>query len=332
MKTALIVCRQSNIDTPLRRSLAHLVKSCRVEVVSDGYQAFNELQANTFDLIIIDSEIDGIDGLELAESIEHIDPGVPLIFMLKQSQKALWGPARQVAANPIFRPFKPITFLRLIDTLLHQQVERYRGLSDSLQSILHTLQSQTNTLEAFLIEDSGQILVSTDDVENPIMRSLGYLAANRVVTQGLFNTEPDEEDTLLAKNLSEKDHELFITPVFENLHLALIAPVTLPQTPANETWNQIDAAVQEIKQTFIEYTTLQATPTANGVSKNYKDTVTGSQLSSNKKHILVPLKLDAQITPPVKDSEPDDDVAVNWNILSNSSTVLNRLHDFCQIP
>ena len=84
MKRILIVCDHANIDPPLRRSLAHLVQSCEIEVVGDGYQAFRELSEAAFDSIIVDSEITGIDCLELAESIEFIDPGVPIILMLKK--------------------------------------------------------------------------------------------------------------------------------------------------------------------------------------------------------------------------------------------------------
>jgi len=329
MKSVLIVCNQSKIDPPLRRSLAHLVKSCRVEIVSDGYLAFNELQDRAFDLIVIDSEITGIDSLELAESIEYIDPGVPVIFMLKQAHKALWGPARQAKANPIYRPFKPLAFLRLVDTLLHQQLEHYRGLSDSLQSILQTLRSQTNSPQAFLIEDSGQILVSTGKTENPIIRLLGSLAANRMVTKGLFLEQHEQEDMLLAKNPADKDHELYITPVLENLRLALISPVTIPPTPAEKMREQIKTAVQEIRRTFFKYSSIHETPSANGDS--LKNSFAGAYDNLDQTQIVLPLKLGSHITPQKNEPEQDDDVAVNWQILSNSSSVLNRLHDFCQV-
>jgi len=330
MKNILIVCDHSKIDAPLRRSLAHLVKSCRVEVVPNGYQAFNELQTSAFDLVIIDSEITGIDGLELAESIEYIDPGVPVIFMLKQAHKALWGPARQVSANPIYRPFKPLTFLRLIDTLLHQQLERYRDLSDTLQSILQKFCAQTEASEVFLIEDSGQILVSTEEIENPIVSSLGYLAASQIVTKGLLGEQSNQEGTLLATNHTEADHELYLTPVLENLYLVMLSPVMIPQTPAEKTWAQLDTSAQEVRHTFYEYT--QEVPdeieAAHGTTD--KKNSTNIQAASEQIHILIPLKLGTQITPIPQEQAQEDEVAVNWQFISNTSTVLNRLHDFCQ--
>jgi DNA-binding NtrC family response regulator len=116
MKRILLICSRENIDPPLRRSLSHLAGSCQIEVVSDSFQAYDVLMDKAFDLIIVDFEIRGIDSLELIESIEYIDPGIPIILLLQQQHKAVRGLAHHLNANPILQPFKPLTFLRLVDT------------------------------------------------------------------------------------------------------------------------------------------------------------------------------------------------------------------------
>src|SRR5262245_51022734 len=110
MKNILLICDHTYIDIPLRRSLAHLVNSCYIEIISRGYWALDVLKSKTFDLIIVDSSLADIDCLELVESIEYIDPGLPVILMLRQDHRSLWGPARSAGANPILRPFRPLAF------------------------------------------------------------------------------------------------------------------------------------------------------------------------------------------------------------------------------
>jgi DNA-binding NtrC family response regulator len=149
MKTILLVCDHSNIDGPLRRSLAHLVKCCEINIIPDGYQAFNELSVKAFDLIIIDFESPGADALELVESVQYIDPGVPVILLLKQEHKLIWDTARHLKAHPLIRPFKPLKFLRRVDKLLHKQLNRYRHLAEDLHQTLETLRKQTEAACTF---------------------------------------------------------------------------------------------------------------------------------------------------------------------------------------
>ncbi len=326
MKSILIVCNHTNIDPPLRRSLAHVVKSCQMTVVADGYQAFAELEASTFDLIIVDSKIKGLDSLELAESIDYIDPGIPVILMLNRNHKSLWGPARRVKSNPISRPFKPITFLRLIDTLLHQQLERYRDLSDSLQSILETLQGQTEAEHVFLTDETGQILISIDKLETPLLQSLSTLAASRIIDNNLIKQHYlQQEETLLAETDAEQDHNLYLTLILDNLCLAVVAQTATLRLNPGEVWNYIDTSAQNIKQAFFKYALLGDDLIHDAIS-----TPEEKVEAVPPTHILVPLKLESHEI--VQEHEVvADEVGVNWQIISGPATVLDRLQNFCQV-
>jgi len=323
MKRILIACNHSKIDTPLRRSLAHLVKSCQIRVVSNGYQVFEELEARAFDLITLDSDIAGIDSLELAESIEFIDPGIPIILMLKQPHKKLWGPARQVKANPILRPFKPLTFLRLVDTLLHQQLERYRDLSDTLKTILQITAKQTAASSCLLIDGAGQILVSSNEAENPVLKSIGALVATKVATNGLVDNRFIHNELLLAQHPAEKDHELYLTLVLDKLYLGLLQPVISNFKTPHQTWQQLGTTAQKIQQAFYEYTLVDQQDNPDSAPMMH---ATGS---ATQDQILIPLKLEQNQPVPAPNNE--DEETINWQIITNSSVVLNRLQDFCQV-
>jgi CheY-like chemotaxis protein len=298
----------------LRRSLAHLANSCQVEIAANGYQAYNELEQRAFDLIIVDFEITGIDSLELVESIEYIDPGVPVILMLNQTQREMWGAARALNANPILRPFKPLIFLRLVDTLLHQQLERYRDLSEMLSNILTTLSKHPAVTHAFLVEDSGQVLMGAGRRQENLLEPLGALAAAQLATSSVPVEQYTQGETLLASDPSQQDHELHVTGVIENMFLALVTAETIPPTDPNQVWKQIGAATQEIRRAFYK--------------NAFHDTESPDEPVAEAARISVPLKLaaDPGFSNAASFPEPDqDEVAINWQIITNNSNVLSRL-------
>jgi len=308
IKNILVVCSRSHIDKPLRKSMAHLAKSCQIEIASDGFQAFDTLAGKIFDLIIVDFEIASIDGLEMVESIGYIDPGVPIILMLEQKHKALWDQARQLDANPIYHPFKPLTFLRLVDTLLHQHLERYRDLSELLHATLETLNEQPETKCAFIIEADGEVLMFAGSVKETQLEPLGEALANWLTSdQNQFQAAPPMQ----VSDPFEKEYNLCATTIAEGLHLGVIAT-----SKATTVWVDVDVAVQSIQQAFYKNTPLENTKITLSSAPNKAARVTIPLVPSVK-----PLPLPDPIQPKA------DDVAINWQIISNGSTVLNRLQD-----
>lgn len=304
MKSILLVCARSNIDTPLRRSLAHLVNSCQVEIVADGYAAFKELSERAFNLVIIDFEIGEIDGLELAESVSHIDPDVPVILMFNQPHKAMWGQARALNASPILRPFKPLTFLRLVDTLLHYHLERFRDLSEALQTVLESLAELPGVTSAFLAAADGRTLLAANPPEPEYLAALGQLAA--------APPSPDAPgQPLLALNPAEQDHELLVLPVLDNLLLAVLAP--LGQAAPVELEPKLAQASQAMRLAVSQHSAAHVDDEPDAPAGQ----LTVIPIRFNREPAASPPPIEAGL----------DDVAVNWAILSGNADTLTRLRD-----
>jgi len=64
-------------------------------------------------------------------------------------------------------PFQTAQVFAVGDKLLHQQLNRYRQLANTLENTLETLRQQTNTPGVFLVEDNGQVLLSKGDLGEP---------------------------------------------------------------------------------------------------------------------------------------------------------------------
>jgi CheY-like chemotaxis protein len=307
-----MVCERSHFDSAIRRSLAHLVKSCQIEIVPDGFHAFEQLLEQTFNLIIIDAEVEGIDGLELAESVAFIDPGVPVILMLKQAHRVLWGDARALGADPILRPFKPLTFLRLVDTLLHQHLERYRFLSEVMAAALEELNRQPDITCAFLLDDSGQRLMSAGSCDDELLAQLSQLACSRFAPA---LEPPHEAGLLLAPDASQADHRLCVVPVIETLWLALLTPSADDPYQAARRMHHLTFAAHKIQAALAENSALAAATLEPGQAD-----------AGDVDSLIIPLQLEAIPAKVIDPTPPDDDDedSINWQILANTA-ILDRL-------
>jgi CheY-like chemotaxis protein len=331
MKTILVVCDQADIDTPLRKSLGHLVNSCEIRMTPNGFEAFDELGFDTFDLVVVDSEVTGLDSLEFVESVDYIDPGVPVIMMLHQAHKSMWGPARMLRANPIVRPFKPVTFLRLVDTLLHEQLERYRDLAEMLRSILESLALATQATATFLVDGSGFPLISTGDLDDDLLRMLGGLAVSRIGADDNISASPDPQTALLADNDQEKDHQLYLTVALENLYLAVIRPAVVAQETTADFWHLTEQKVKDVATAFFE----NVSPTTSETTREEDLTPNGTALAraTTKTQLVIPLKL-ATVSPfgaSHANETGADQQSINWQIIPDTSNLVGRLQDFCQL-
>lgn len=331
MKKILVACDQLHIDVPLRRSLGHLLKSCHIDVVHNGDQAFDELHRQAYDLIIIDFDIPGVDSLELVESIQFIDPGVPVILMLQPAHRSIWDMACHLKAHPIICPFKPLTFLRLVDKLLHKQLNRYRRLADTLTTILETLTIQTTAPCAFLSEESGEVLITTGEKDQWPVAEL-----SAAVVESVFASQelPGETQTIFMPGSSQINRacSLYVTQVTDGLCLALLSSST-GNMPVKDIWPALDRAATQTRAALYSQV---AASSANGQNGDERAVLPPAPLH---RFISVQLEPAAETCPPAGpdpetedfDDEWDQEMAVNWGIITDNSDLLSRLQDFCQI-
>ena len=333
MKTILLVCHHSSIDTPLRRSLTHLTQSCQIQIVASGHQALTELKARAFDLVIIDSQISDLDSLELVESATYLDPDVPLILMLSTAHRSLVDPARALKANPIIRPFKPLNFLRLIDTLLHQHLERYRELSRLLQQTLKTLEQQSQAQHVFLVDAANQTLAFATEPESDSLNWLVNLAIEKIKGTNDDKSEKIEEmssndvvDQLRSKVMNDVSEELsealFIKTITDDLYLVLTLSATELQADSAETWPYIEQAVGEIRRALQERV-LSSQVLLSDEADYSVDDVAATQIYISPKQTNLPSP------EPMELLGVQEPMPVNWQLIAETPNLLDRLRDYC---
>jgi DNA-binding NtrC family response regulator len=75
----LIVDDEENVLVLFKRVLAK--EGYQVECASSAYEALNKLQNNSFNLVLTDLKMDGMDGLDLMRQSKTLNPALPFIMI-----------------------------------------------------------------------------------------------------------------------------------------------------------------------------------------------------------------------------------------------------------
>lgn len=91
----------------------------QVKPVLDGYKAIEEIKASSYDLVLIDIRLPGMNGVETFIKIKEIEPRVKAIVMTAFSVEDLIEEAlKQGAHLCIHKPFEPEKVIGIINKIL----------------------------------------------------------------------------------------------------------------------------------------------------------------------------------------------------------------------
>lgn len=92
----------------LRRTKIILEKQYRVVLAESGEKALEKLESNEIDLILLDIEMPGMNGMETFEHIKERYDGIPVIFLTASGyEDDVKSAIRLGAVNYLKKPFLP---------------------------------------------------------------------------------------------------------------------------------------------------------------------------------------------------------------------------------
>jgi two-component system cell cycle response regulator CpdR len=117
MALILLAEDDQSMRTFLSRALARA--GHRVVEVGDGMAALDRLKAGTFDLLLADVVMPGLDGVELARRAGEIRPAMKVMFITGFAAVALRARERQQAgARVLSKPFHLRELVQEVDAIL----------------------------------------------------------------------------------------------------------------------------------------------------------------------------------------------------------------------
>jgi DNA-binding NtrC family response regulator len=110
-----------------------------VETASDGNQALALLRQQTFDLLLTDQRMPGMDGLELLEQVQRLDTRLPVVLMTAYGTVSTAVEAmKRGAADYLTKPFERDELLLVVDKAIRQ-----RQLEDEVVSLHGVLKDRS---------------------------------------------------------------------------------------------------------------------------------------------------------------------------------------------
>ncbi len=108
-------------EEELRENLRDLLEFSGFHVVAaqSGEEALQSVQQHSFDAVMLDIQLPGIDGLETLKRIKEIRPDLPVAMVSASSVRGVLALAEEYGATlTILKPYSPQEMLQAVETLL----------------------------------------------------------------------------------------------------------------------------------------------------------------------------------------------------------------------
>lgn len=158
----LIVDDEANIRFVLERTLAR--EGYLLDTAPDGYDAIQKIQRESYDLLLLDLQMQPINGIEVLKTIHAHDPDMIVIILTAHSTiESAVNALRLGAFDYLFKPVEPEAIrLRVQEGLRQRQQARYRQhllkQINTLRATLQNLEVESHQLEQ--LQDSSRFLTS----------------------------------------------------------------------------------------------------------------------------------------------------------------------------
>jgi len=198
IKKVLVVDDEQDICTLLTKFLRSSGYSC--ESTTDPTEALEGLKQNSFELIISDIKMAGIDGLQLLSEILKIDPGVDTIMMTGHTSTYTYSDIIKAgAADFIGKPFQMPELKAKIERIDRERRMRreLHDLNGAMRVLLQQAEKDKETLSENVVSNvKALILPYVDKLKN------SHLDAEHRAYIEILETNLSEICSPFMKNLS----------------------------------------------------------------------------------------------------------------------------------
>ena len=123
----LVVDDEESVRTLLKMTFERLRPDYQVVTAPDSYAALGRMMQHSFDLVLTDWHMGGMDGLELAGAIRDISPDTRILLMTGSDPCQLHDVVESVGLKGwLEKPFTPVQVLNVVDQVMEATDELAR--------------------------------------------------------------------------------------------------------------------------------------------------------------------------------------------------------------
>ncbi len=228
----LVVDDEPKVAFFFQQHLEMVDKGYIAKAVNSGQAALEELQKESYDLMLTDLRMPQMDGLELVRQARKISPQTKTILITAYGTNNVWNNAGQLEVfRTLSKPLKIPQLLKSVQEALTPPANNQSGVTvlsgesfEQLTNRIEALRMDIGARAAVLADTTGRIIVSTgsiDKVELSSMMALlgGTVAASITLAERLNSARPRHLSyfegppyDLYAVNLN---HNYFLTSIFD---------------------------------------------------------------------------------------------------------------------
>ena len=256
-KRILIVDDEEDLLFVLKEMLERLSAGYHVVTAKDGFAALKNLEEQTFDLVITDYRMAGMDGLELLASVRYKQPNVKVILMTAYNSDALRAEAqRSKVFEYLTKPLDLKIFGQLVQKALDDKITGHAGILalsperyKHVTGLMEKLRMNTNARCVFLSDAEGRPLAHVGDVEKlPVEEIASLLGGGTATLLEVGRALDGESDAVSLIYREGKFVYLYATNVGQHLLLILLIDRTPYSARLGSVWYYAQQTAASLRQ------------------------------------------------------------------------------------
>lgn len=253
-KRILIVDDEKKVAFFLQESLEDLGDNYEVISAETAEAALQQIESQSFDLIITDLRMPGLNGLELMERVKAISPKTRTILITAYGSDEVEAEARRLQAYSYFtKPFHIEDFMETVQEALKDLVVSEKGLlilSDerfnAITKCLSNLRFETGAQCILLADIIGQLIAEVGLTEGLDLTTLISLLAGGFATTFEMSKHLGEREAFNLNFHEGTAYDIYSANVGDQLFLTLIFDRRVQTSRIGMVWLYTKRAIREL--------------------------------------------------------------------------------------
>jgi two-component system response regulator HydG len=214
-------------DKDMTETLSDILqeKNFQVEIANNGFEAIEKIKASSFDLVLMDMKMPGINGAETFREIKKIRPGIIVLFITAQSvEQVLAKGIEEGTYGVMYKPIDPEKLVKFLEKtrsgalilFVDVDLQESRKLIEVLKKIGYNVLETGNSGEAKRLVQSKNFDVVFIEVIMPVMNGLEMY---KVLSEIKANIK-----IIMTTNYREGIEDLVDQTMHENVYACIYKP------------------------------------------------------------------------------------------------------------
>ena len=191
----LIIEDEEGIATPLKAGLER--RNFAVDVAYDGEHGLREAKINQYDCILLDLNLPGMDGLQVARNLRDNGNSTPILMLTARDlQKNIWEGFESGADDYLTKPFDFVELVYRVNALIKRNVGQIQQ-----ELTYKTLKINTTTLKVTVNDKDVELNKKEYGILEYLLRKQGQVISSEELLEHVWDANIDGFSQTVRTNI-----------------------------------------------------------------------------------------------------------------------------------